>query len=74
MSLGAKAKAEIYYTYVLRVWAEADGQWRVVLIDAATNQTRSFASLEALLAFLQADLSGRPPPAAISEALGESQP
>ena len=52
-----------YHTYLLRCWQERSFQsdeaikvWRFSLEDARTGQRRGFASLEMLLASLQAEL------------------
>ena len=52
-----------YRAYMLRLWEErrnspdAPGTWRFSLEDAHTGEKQGFASLEALLAFLQEQAS-----------------
>ena len=54
-----------YHAYLLRWWqaAGADGladlAWRFSLEDPCTGERRGFASLDGLVAFLQAELAGR---------------
>ena len=46
-----------YFSYLLRLWLAGDDdqpEWRLALTDPQTGETRGFASLEALTAFLQA--------------------
>ncbi len=59
------AEAPRYRAYLLRCWAE-HGQdaitsltWRCSLEDPHTGERRGFASLAALLAFLDAELAGQ---------------
>jgi hypothetical protein len=55
-----------YQSYVLRCWAERLPAWRFSLEDPNTGRRCGFADLEALLAFLQAELaSGGPRPAGV---------
>jgi hypothetical protein len=44
---------QTYYSYLLRLWREGDGQrWRASLQSAATEETQHFPHVEALLVFL----------------------
>jgi hypothetical protein len=62
--LNISAAPPRYHTYVLRCWQERSTQadslvtaWRFSLENSRTKQRRGFASLEALLASLQTELS-----------------
>ena len=51
-----------YRSYLLRFWEERSEQsaltlWRISLEDPSTGQRRGFASLEALMAWLQSELA-----------------
>jgi hypothetical protein len=46
-----------FLSYLLRLWLAGDNdhpQWRIALIDPQASEKRCFASLEDLVAFLQA--------------------
>ena len=56
-----------YLAYMLRLWRVGGGEdavWRALLESAATGERHAFASLDALLAFLEAETgaSGRDAP------------
>jgi hypothetical protein len=58
----APAKPPTYHSYVLRLWQERSEQpalvaWRCSLEDPLTDLRHGFASLEAMLAWLQAELA-----------------
>ncbi len=49
-----------YYSYLLRLWETTDGNlpvWRAMLELPATGEKRSFASLDALFAYLVCETS-----------------
>jgi hypothetical protein len=57
-------KAPRYLSYIVRCWQEQSFHagretmvWRFSLQDARTNERRGFATLEALLVSMQAELS-----------------
>ena len=42
-------------TFLLRLWQEdADGPWRILLLDAVTGERHGFTTLEPLFHFLDA--------------------
>jgi hypothetical protein len=62
-----------YHAYLLRCWQEQSlhntglAGWRVSIEDPHTGQRRGFASFQALIAFLAAELSGEAPDAASAQ-------
>lgn len=57
-----------YRSYLLRFWEERGEQsertvWRLSLEDPLTDQRHGFASLEALVAWLQSEIAGPRNPA-----------
>lgn len=47
-----------YQSYLLRLWrAESQGAWRASLQSTATEQLLHFADVEAMIAFLVAELA-----------------
>ena len=74
-------RAPRYCAWVLRCWEVpgeapgAPGSWRCSLEDPGTRERRGFASLEALTAFLRAELAaGCDPPPEESVAAARGQP
>lgn len=48
-----------YQSYLLRLWRESEqAPWRASLQSAVTEQTFRFATVEALIAFLMAQIDG----------------
>jgi len=65
-----------YLAYMLRLWQVGHGEdavWRASLEDPHTGELRAFASLGALVAFLE-DLIGRQPEAGTVAGDGDAPP
>ena len=59
-----------YYSFLLRLWAESDGDrwvWRASLESILTGERLGFPSLEALIAFLQDQIAAFPEPSSGQE-------